>query len=84
MEPRHIGSNERAALIQLYSQYEFKNVEIHNSDVHRPETLNMLNSLGAEGWHIVSSDWHEDGVLYVMQRQTFSLTNALKRSGHGT
>ena len=84
MEVRHIGSNERAALINLYSQYEFKDLEFEWADVESEISVHKLNELGADGWHVVSAAQFEDRIRYTMQRQFFSFERALERVKHGS
>lgn len=83
METRHIGSNERAALIKLYAQYEYKELGCDNHDVSMGSYITELNRFGRDGWRIASSDWNDEGVVFILQRQTFSMENAIKRARDG-
>jgi hypothetical protein len=74
-----IGSNERAALINLYSQYDYTEETYTNHELDERRHIKDMNARGRAGWKVIDMAWSDEGVSITYERPYFNRDYALER-----
>lgn len=74
-----IGTEERAALINLYSTYEYEQVDFADHQIESYEIRDTLNKRGQLGFQLKVYEPCDGGAMVLLERKVFNRELALAR-----